>query len=760
MPKSDPNALIWDGFSSLELGMNDGASAMRLSPFQAALLINATTRGDFAEQRPGFRKIMSVLPPDQGFFQHFGDFRTDDQQQFLVAVVGGRFYRIDPIAKTTMEITIPGDANPTILERGWSVQMECFWLYNDGQTRTFIWNGGSARRARNNEIQPGTVIAYVQGRLWYALPDGLGFRATDLVGNRDSGTAAFDYRDAPLHETENDFLNEGGDFRVPADSGEIRAMAATAILDTSQGQGPLQVLCAQNGFSVNTPVDRTVWKDVKYPIQTESLIGSGCAGSEALQNINSDLWYRDPDGGIRSYKIARAEFNTFGNTPQSYEMSGLLNFDQKDLLGFGSSAVFDNRYLTTISPTWSHAGVYHRGLAVVDLSPITAMAQESPPVYDGLWTGLNILAVRKTVEGVYILVLEDDESISLWQLTNDELFDDGDGRIQWSVVPRSLFVERDAAGRPIRQLKRLETADCEYDQIQGSVEFKMSWQPDSYPCPTQWHEWNECVPDCFSTFDCSKPLIFNTGYQPRKRLPEPPDVCAAGATRPLRNFYALNPRLDITGPARLLSVRFGASHQPEPKYEANSCEVAPCIPIQCCGYDPFSYKSQGTSGGYPYGSGSGGSGGGPNPPQPPTPPDIKDQLQGGSGGSPPPPPIIIPPDNPTFYDIPLLNGWSTPFSGLWISNYAITKITDNVVTDGLTAAQNTFWQQLIINEWNDNPSHPSGWTQVQLCWYWVDPYFGDWGDFNAKFATGDPTNPDGLPVYNPGPFWALAILWR
>lgn len=757
--------LNWDGFSILAKGMNDGEAAQLLDPTQAALLINATVRGDFAEQRPGWRRVMTVLKsPVFGRFQHMGSYRTDANQLLFPVVVGGRFFRVNPFQKTVVEFTIPSDANPSTLERGWSVQGELFWIYNDGQTLPLIWTGGNARRARKNEIQPGTVIAYVQGRLWYALPDGVSFRAGDLVRNTDSGSAIYGYRDSILHETENTFLNEGGDFSVPADCGEITAMSAALQLDMSQGQGPLQVLCQRNGFSVNTPVDRTVWKSVNYPIQTESLIGAGCSSQQGLALVNGDLWFRAPDG-LRSWMIARRQFRDFGNTPQSFEMSGFFDADQAGLLAFGSSVVADNRFITTLSPSWSDLGVYHRGLGVVDLSPIASMQGSAPPVYDGLWTGLNILAIRQVDEGVFAMVLEDDGTMALWQLTTNEIYDDSDGRVQWTVVPRSMFVERDASGRPIRQFKRLETADLEYDQLQGEVDFRVSWQPDAYPCPTVWSSWKECVPNCFASLDCTKPLVYQSGYQPRKRLPEPPDACAQGSTRPLRNFYTVNPRIDITGPARILSARFGASLQPEPKYEANACEVVPCLPIQCCGYDPFTYRAKGTSG--EYGSGYSGSGSGypvpppqppPEPPQPPvTPPYVPVGLAGGPNGEPPPPAIEVP-GGP--FDIPVVNGWQSPMSGAYISLFAITKISDNPGADGLTQAVLNFWEQSLIAQWNNDPFHPTGWSQAVFAFTWVDPYFGWWGDLNAKYATGDPVPHEGDQQFQPGPMWELAILWR
>lgn len=652
--------------------MNDGHARFRLGPEEASLVINGTTRGDYLTGRPGWRRIMTALAQPPGFYQHAGWFRSDTGQVFLIIVCAGRFFRIDPLARTVLEITIPGDPNPSTFIQGWSAQGETWWLYNDGQTRTFIFNGSSARRSTVKELQPGTVLAHVQGRIWYSLPDGLSFRATDLVGNKDSGTPAYNYRDSILRETENTYLNEGGNFSVPNDSGAIRAMRATAILDTSQGQGPLQVLCDANGFSVNTPVDRTIWKSVTYPIQTESLIGSGASGAQNTVNVNGDLFFRSPDG-IRSFIIARRQFRDWGNTPQSFEVSGILDADQADLLHYGSTVVYDNRLLMTCSPVFSQSGIYHRGLVAMDLSPIASLQSQAPPVYDGIWTGLNILTILQTSIGVYATVLAPDRSIEIWKLSKKDLYDNG-GRITTTIVPRQLYVERDVAGRPSRTLKKLQTAELEYDQISGEVDYKMLWAPDSYPCYNEWHSWSECVQSCSQTPGCVPSLNFQTGYQPRKRLPEPPDICATGAKRPLRNFYSLNVRLDITGPSRILGVRVGSSIEAEPKYEANACDAPLCVPITCCNgvgnnLNPFTYVSPGQgvpsiygsgSGGGSGGGGGGGGGGGTTVTSPPntdgggnvnTNPDPKPDL---------PPHTIVPPSpNPT----PIVGGGF--FYGLW-----------------------------------------------------------------------------------------------
>lgn len=638
-----PAPLIYDGFTTAIRGMNDGLGGSLLPQSQYQLGVNVTSRGGFIQQRPGFRRIMRVLDP--GFFQHGGWLRTRDGRTFLVAVQEGRFYRVDPIQKTVLEFTIPGDRNPSTLTMGWSIPggAEGFWIYQDNQTLPLIWNGSSARRAGPKEIKTGNVISYVQGRIWYARPDGISFRAGDLVGSRDTGTAAYDFKDSILSETENTFLNEGGDFTVPSDSGGIRAMVATALLDTSQGQGPLQVFCVKSASSVNTPVDRTIWKAVQYPILTTSLLSAGASGAQSTNHVNGDIFMRSTDG-IRSFIVARRYFRDWGNTPQSFEVSNLLKFDQDSLLIYGSGAVFDNRFFTTISPAWSQGGVYHRGLVAMDLSPVSSILSQGTPVYDGLWTGLNILNIQQTDAGTYLFVLAADGSVDLWELSKEDLYDDdGTGRISWSVVPRRMFVEVDAAGRPQWRFKKLETADLFYDKLSGTVDFTMFWKPDLYPCWTTWKQWQECAPTCELTPGCTPGQSFQTQYQPRFRLPEPPDGCEVGIKSPLRNFYETDMRLDVVGPARLRGVRLGVTVQGEPVYDPN-CASPACVPIRCCEFDPFLYVARGTEGSPSYYGGGGGSG---SPGYPyPVPEGVPTAPPTGGSTAPPDNTGVEPPENP------------------------------------------------------------------------------------------------------------------
>ncbi len=117
-----------------------------------------------------------------------------------------------------------------------------------------------------------------------------------------------------------------------------------------------------------------------------------------------------------------------------------LAIDQQNLLPFGSAGVYDNRLLMTFSPGYSNVGVYHRGLIALDLSPKNSIQGKAPPTYDGIWTGLNILAACPTSMGLYVVVLAGNGNFDLWKLSKNG-YTDNNGPITWSHIPRALFQE-------------------------------------------------------------------------------------------------------------------------------------------------------------------------------------------------------------------------------------------------------------------------------------------------------------------------------
>jgi len=438
----------------------------------------------------------------------------------------------------------------------------------------------------STELPPGRMGAYVQGINWITLLDGRQFFASDQVGS-SSGTLANNFRDAVLNQTQNLYLSGGGNFAVPGTSGDIRAMAAGAIVDASLGQGPLQVFTPNTVFSVNVPTDRTTWQDLTNPILGESIIGNGGLGQWAVTIANSDFIYRALDGS-RSYAISRRDFNTWGSTPISREVDPILSKDPPSLLQFCSKIVFDNRELTTAQPVIGPNGIYWQQIIALNFDPVSSLRGKAPSVYDGSWTGLNVFQLIKGqfsgVERAFCLcynavtghneLYEILKSIPLdpppGPLRADQSFFDND-TIRITSAFQTAVLMRDVPGKTQFDLCRMTDGEIYLDSIRGTTDIQVWYQPDSYPCWVLWRKFSICNPVAQDD-PRSKP-----GYRTRIGLGEPSGVpCEQINGRPTRTFYWCRLRFVITGPYRFLGGRIKAVIEPQADYAK---------PYGCCSGD-------------------------------------------------------------------------------------------------------------------------------------------------------------------------------
>lgn len=414
-------------------------------------------------------------------------------------------------------------------------------------------------------LPPGRMGAYGMGRNWVCLPDGKQFIASDIVGG-SSGSVAENYRDAVLKVTENLYLSGGGNFTVPGSIGSIQSMAFSATLDSSLGQGPLQVFTDTHVFSCNAPVERTKWQDINNPILTESLISNGAKGQNSTVLANGDIIFRSIDG-IRSLILARREFDTWGNTPISIEVDPILRADDPGLLRFGSAIVFDNRLLMTTHPVKVAFGVYHTGIIPLNFDPVSSLRGKLPSVYDaGIWTGLNVLQLIvgdfDGVERAFAIVLNTSNEIEIWEILKDGNHDETNTPIVWDFASASLKFGQDDPRQ--RDLLRLQDGEIYVDKLVGTVRFEAFYKPDQYPCWVSWFSWTECQTSDASD---SKP-----GFRPRMGLGEPSGYpCDENVNRPLRECYTMQFRLVVRGHCRFLGARFKASTIPQPEFAPQQC---------------------------------------------------------------------------------------------------------------------------------------------------------------------------------------------
>lgn len=444
------------------------------------------------------------------------------------------------------------------------------------------------------ELPAGRMGVYGMGRVWMSLTDGKQFMAGDIVGG-PSGTLANNYRDAVLHSSENSYIAGGGYFTTPGSWGDIRAMIFTITLDTSMGQGPLLILTPTRTFSCLAPTDRTTWAKVTNPILTEPLITNGAEGQYSTVTANGDCLFRAVDG-IRSLVIGRRDFATWGNVPISSEMDRILSLDTESLLVYGSAIVFDNRLLMTAGPSPVEGrGVFHTGLIALNFDPLSTIRGKAQSVYDGLWSGLNVLqlcvgrftATERGFAFTYNLATTEIELYEILTTPKDvfttvqwpqdiEIYDNENIPIVWTGESPVLFKAQDFRGQDFHSLFDGELL---VDNLVGTVNFRVLYKPDQYPCWLDWFSWTECAP---KTADNSKPQ-----FRPRMGIGQPPmrdpitgaQLCDPTTNRPFREGYTFQVKWIVTGHCRILGARFKANTMPQPQFAKMQCALPESVTV-------------------------------------------------------------------------------------------------------------------------------------------------------------------------------------
>jgi hypothetical protein len=428
--------------------------------------------------------------------------------------------------------------------------------------------------------------------------------------------------DAILYVTENNLLAGGGSFKVPANLGTITAMSPLAELDTSLGIGPLLVGTTSAIFSVQAPVDRTTWQNLTYPIQSVALTGAGPVGPRNNCMANSDWWFRSLDG-VRSFIAARQDFGyTDGKTPQSYEISPILAYDDPDLLLYGSQMNFDNRLYQTVSPYRTANGVAHRGLAVLNFDAVSTLNSEDPPVWESLNTGLNVLqlvyANDNGVERGFAFVVSDSGTIDLWEFSpeGDGVFTDqletgvsATAMVAYTPIAAWLETRLMNFGDPFTQKKAI-TCELYLDEITDTVTVNVYLKPDQYPNWILWDTIDICatVSQCNVPPSCQVWQQAQTQYAARIMLKRPPEsIPGPNATlpsnpmtgKPFDRFYELQCRLEITGHARVRKFRVQAKLEHQ-KMEGEAPKSAQCTLVSACPAEWFTYDAYGSQPSGPY----------------------------------------------------------------------------------------------------------------------------------------------------------------
>ena len=308
-----------------------------------------------------------------------------------------------------------------------------------------------------------------------------------------------------LRFSETTYLDEGGALEVPSFLGRVTGMIFMPVQDTGTGQGDLLVFSEQGVASFAVSVPRTQWKETSG-FQRVAFSTIGATSHESLVTSNGDVFFRAFDG-LRTYRNARAELNSFGQVPISAELNSLLPYDTLSMLETCSSIVFDNRLLFTASPKIDYTGVptsrevvrpvTFSTIAVLDFTTLSSVGAKRTASYDGLWKGFDVtrlvsgLVKDKPRAFAFCVDYINDATNTLWEFTTDSPYDEplnsDPVRIQ-SILETRTF----ALGSPA-EVKKLIRADLWIAGLRGSTDFNVYWRPDEYPCWRTWHSFVRCA---------------------------------------------------------------------------------------------------------------------------------------------------------------------------------------------------------------------------------------------------------------------------
>lgn len=596
MAFNDPKRLLDGSPAGFEGGQNVARVPSALPENQFARGINVACRGGILTCRPGARQltftfapVQSPIPPDTaanqenfytGIFQGAATYQLGSSYAIIVSV-SGRLYSLAPNGDNAFVITdiTPGDGpNDPNVQIVYFCQAGTFLIVQDGIHLPIILEntetlGGSSLDPGNsfsirrsdpfdrasdptvapykNGIPIGTVMAFAQGRLFVVRNKKIfagDLYNTEFYDNATPPGLISPADQALVRFTEVKYLSEGLPLAVPYGFGRVQFMTALPVQDTATGQGQLYVAAEHGIAAFNVGAARSTWKDIVF--QTIALMDIGGTGSRNWTLVNNDLWFRAPDGW-RSFRQARAEQGGWQHLPQSLAVGDLIVADPLSALNRGSAISFDNRLLVTISPNINGVGRWwHNGILSLDFAPLSngaAALSVAAPAWDGAWyvPGVRPLqwvkAPNYNGERALLFGLDGNDRTTLVELTRGERFDFGTQPISWTVETRA-----ETFGLPFSE-KTLITADFWLENRLGNTAFAVDYQPDAY---FDWLPW-------FSKAD-SAPTGNPPRYDPRLRLPAPPEFVDTVAKRRSDNFYDVQLRLRVSGSLSVLRYRLHA----------------------------------------------------------------------------------------------------------------------------------------------------------------------------------------------------------
>lgn len=471
-------------------GMNRGREPELLSEQQAHYLRNVSIRGGRVRSRPRIVKRMTM---PVGLMQGAKVFEAAGK---VIASINGKIFEVDTNAWTSTELSgwlhpsensLSTEAKNQLRDsrrnspkqpRVWMCETSGSIVIQDNQSKPFLYDGATMRRAGANEVPVGSAMAFGNGRLAVAVNAGYDVRIGDIRQPEHQSELKF---------TETYNLTGGGDFSFAS---PVRALAVLPVVDTGSGQGVQIVGCDNSVYTLKTQItQRDLWSEVGF--QNVLFPTRGISGANAVVAVNQDLYFRSSDG-LRSVRTSTADYNAPGLAPLSVEVRHRFDYDTPSLLEDASVVYFDNRVLCTHSPFIYGPRALYQGLIAFNFDSMSGRGDKTPPAFDGEWDCGIIIAQIFTgklrgTDRCFILGRDLAGVNGLWELLPETAVQAGD-------EPNQAFESRMLFGDSPGTLKNIRRCDVQFSDIRGGLNVRVFFRPAKYPYWVKWDQFTVSNP--------------------------------------------------------------------------------------------------------------------------------------------------------------------------------------------------------------------------------------------------------------------------
>lgn len=423
---------------------------------------------------------------------------TVGTERYLIIIIAGIIFAFNQRTYVVTQIPIAGGTylNENRPRVNWTNAGKYIVIF-DFPSYAVVIEGLTAKRANPATLQlpVSNIGVYAQSRVFFA-----------NAGNEYSASdpAAYGFVDGPISCTE--LLTPasafyGQVFQLPTEDANspITAMGYLEQVDTQTGIGPVIISTQDKVFSLQAQLARSQWEVNKFA--TVFISDAGIIGQRAFCNINSDIYFVDRSGQIRSASMSRENQTKWSKTPVSREIKNFIKLHHPELLEYSVVAYFQNKILITVNPYYVKTtntenepilDVAFGGFVVIELDNISTLGKDSNPAWAGLWCPFRPMDFVTNNKEMFAIA-KDGGRNTLYKIRPDLSYDiiGVDQRVR--KIKSKVYTKEFAFENPF-SFKTLNALDFNLQDVRGEFKLHVKYRPSHIQRFLEWRKFEHAAP--------------------------------------------------------------------------------------------------------------------------------------------------------------------------------------------------------------------------------------------------------------------------